>query len=577
MVLIIYLCYITLLSLLLRKWHHRFHSLMITGCNFTFAALMFFCVQIQPNMTAGDIFAAIGSALYAAPSAISFQGNTSLFGPDASYVFFLMSLYTVRTVLALFFREIFVRIRMKWRMFTRKTIYLVTGTRNDAGRFIRDVNRCVPYPAVVYLTDQVSADLPLDAYEADFSFLSQLQNGKNYQVLLLPADDLRNQQLLLELEEVGKRGISLRVTAFTNNELLRIENMVFPHLDLYLLSQEQMAVQDFLFQNRPLARLRQLDPPPAPGHIFRPHAPFSLCIIGFDAFAQEFLLQTYENTSFTTASGTPALDVLVIDHELTDKKAAFLSDFPYFVQASGLQWLDAHVPSDALFQALSARRFHQILVATQDTEENIHLTLRIRRLFVHGTTEQPTPQLVVALFHEDPGAAALLQNDDNVIFQQVNQCQFTYEKLIERSIDRQAESLHRQYQHNSLFTPQWRELDTFTQSSNRAVVWDIPNKLLLAGDISSLNEPEREALFWELAQYEHLRWNAFHFARGWLPLMELTPAEREHCRLKRSAEKRHACLVDWDQLDTLPQQEPGLLKRYDYENVVSLFEARKNV
>ena len=176
MVLIIYLCYITLLSLLLRKWHHRFYSLMITGCNFTFAALMFFCVQIQPNMTAGDIFAAIGSALYAAPSAISFQGNTSLFGPDASYVFFLMSLYTVRTVLALFFREIFVRIRMKWRMFTRKTIYLVTGTRNDAGRFIRDLNRCVPYPAVVYLTDQVSADLPLDAYEADFSFLSRLQN-----------------------------------------------------------------------------------------------------------------------------------------------------------------------------------------------------------------------------------------------------------------------------------------------------------------------------------------------------------------------------------------------------------------
>ncbi len=59
--------------------------------------------------------------------------------------------------------------------------------------------------------------------------------------------------------------------------------------------------------------------------------------------------------------------------------------------------------------------------------------------------------------------------------------------------------------------------------------------------------------------------------------MELTPEERDHCRLKRSAEKRHACLVDWDQLDTLPQQEPGLLKRYDYENVASLFEARKNV
>ena len=41
----------------------------------------------------------------------------------------------------------------------------------------------------------------------------------------------------------------------------------------------------------------------------------------------------------------------------------------------------------------------------------------------------------------------------------------------------------------------------------------------------------------------------------------------------RPQEKRHACLVDWDQLDGLPQREPGILKRYDYENVAYLFSA----
>lgn len=276
MTLIVYLVCLALLSFLLRNWSQRFRSLLITGFNLVFAALMFFSVQVHPGMTGGEVFALVGSILSAAPSAIAFQGDASLFGPDASYVFFLMSIYTVRAVLILFFRGLFIRIRMKWRLATRKTIYIVSGARKIA-----------------------------------------------------------------------------------------------------------------------------------------------------------------------------------------------------------------------------------------------------------------------------------------------------------RSADRQAEEIHQRYQHNSLFTPEWRELGSFTQASNRAAVWDIPNKLLLAGDVSGLTPQARETLFWELAQYEHLRWNAFHFARGWLPLPqeELTREEREQCRIKRPQEKRHACLVDWDQLDGLPQREPGILKRYDYENVAYLFPA----
>ena len=575
MTLIIYLLCFALLSFLLRGWSQRFRSLLITGFNFTFAAVMFFLVQARPGMTAGEVFAAVGSALSSAPAAIAFQGNAALFGPDVSYVFFLMSLHTIRTVLVLFFRGLFVRARMKWRLLTRKTIYIVTGARKDAAWFIRDLNRCRPRSAVVYLTEQDPGEAPLDAYETGAAFLRRLKRSKSYQLLLLPAEGQHNYQRLIELEELGKQGISLRVTAFLDNELLRTEDMTFPHLDLYLLSRERMVVEDFLRQNLPLARLRQLGPPPETGHIFRPQAPFSLCLIGFGAFSREFLLQTYENTAFTTAAGVPALEVLAADSDLAGKKAAFLSDFPHMARTPGLHWLDAPVPSDALFQALSERRFHQVLIATPDTEENVCLALRLRRLFARRAPDQP--QLVVALFQEDAGAVALLKSDSHVSFQQVNQCQFTYENLVVRSADRQAEELHRRYQRGSLFTPQWRELSAFTQASNRAAVWDIPNKLLLAGDTSALDPQAREALCWELAQYEHLRWNAFHFARGWLPLPleEMTPEERAQCRTKRPGEKRHACLVDWDQLDALPQKEPGLLKRYDYENVACLFLPRE--
>ncbi|MBR1781139.1 MAG: hypothetical protein IJ751_07060, partial [Oscillospiraceae bacterium] len=71
----------------------------------------------------------------------------------------------------------------------------------------------------------------------------------------------------------------------------------------------------------------------------------------------------------------------------------------------------------------------------------------------------------------------------------------------------------------------------------------------------------------------HRRWTAFHAARGWTPLTaeELTAEERAACVTKRSGERRHACMTGWEELNALPQREPGLLQRYDYENVTALF------
>ena len=51
MTLIVYLVCLALLSFLLRNWSQRFRSLLITGFNLVFAALMFFSVQVHPGMT----------------------------------------------------------------------------------------------------------------------------------------------------------------------------------------------------------------------------------------------------------------------------------------------------------------------------------------------------------------------------------------------------------------------------------------------------------------------------------------------------------------------------------------------
>ena len=55
-------------------------------------------------------------------------------------------------------------------------------------------------------------------------------------------------------------------------------------------------------------------------------------------------------------------------------------------------------------------------------------------------------------------------------------------------------------------------------------------------------------------------------------MSELTDEERANHVTKRAALRRHACLVPWDELDDLPQERPGLIKYYDYENVTAIFE-----
>ena len=62
MTLIVYLVCLALLSFLLRNWSQRFRSLLITGFNLVFAALMFFSVQVHPGMTGGEVFALVGAS-----------------------------------------------------------------------------------------------------------------------------------------------------------------------------------------------------------------------------------------------------------------------------------------------------------------------------------------------------------------------------------------------------------------------------------------------------------------------------------------------------------------------------------
>ena len=60
-----------------------------------------------------------------------------------------------------------------------------------------------------------------------------------------------------------------------------------------------------------------------------------------------------------------------------------------------------------------------------------------------------------------------------------------------------------------------------------------------------------------------------------LPVSGLTGQEAGCFVTKHPDEKRHTCLVAWEELDALPQSEPGILKWYDYAKVLSLFDRER--
>jgi hypothetical protein len=127
---------------------------------------------------------------------------------------------------------------------------------------------------------------------------------------------------------------------------------------------------------------------------------------------------------------------------------------------------------------------------------------------------------------------------------------------------------------------QWMACDYFSRMSCRA------SADFLSGYLGRLCEDHSKELTEEklenMAKTEHLRWNAFHFSMGYVRMSDETWEERAnqfrkevamggvgHIRIsKDAANKQHACLVSWDELDVLSEKENEVTgKSVDYKQM----------
>ncbi|MBQ3429392.1 MAG: hypothetical protein IJH28_06420 [Mogibacterium sp.] len=145
----------------------------------------------------------------------------------------------------------------------------------------------------------------------------------------------------------------------------------------------------------------------------------------------------------------------------------------------------------------------------------------------------------------------------------------------------------------------WVACDPFSKMSSRASADFLPAFIKASGipadEVAAGKWPPARDILEVLGETEHLRWNAFHYVMGYSPMSSEDFDERTKTykklrekgltgmKLTKDSEKRtHACLIPWEELDSLSKKESSVTgrevdyKQYDINNVIIISEILKH-
>lgn len=158
---------------------------------------------------------------------------------------------------------------------------------------------------------------------------------------------------------------------------------------------------------------------------------------------------------------------------------------------------------------------------------------------------------------------------------------YTPEILCTGELDRAAMALNHRYCQGNGLSPRenWERCDYFSRVSSRASA-DFAPALRYAAGLTGKEPPEgwrpSPALLENLSRTEHLRWCAFHYTMGYEAMPPEEFARRcerfrvgEKLRPAKDTERRlHACLIPWEELDTLSATESEAVgSKVDYKEL----------
>ena len=308
---------------------------------------------------------------------------------------------------------------------------------------------------------------------------------------------------------------------------------------------------------------------------------FSVLVVGFGNVGRYVLRSLVEHGQFVGSR----FQASVIDREMESRQGEFAYRFPG-MRHYDIAYHQAAVDSLAFWNLFDQKidSLDYVVVSLGDSDLNIRTAINLCR-YAKRKTDRPIDIFAKVSDNGDYDyLKTAAQEFDSIHIFGGNETVFTEEIIVNESRSLVAREIHDYY--NQRKAPEkriaWADLSAVKRLTNVSAALHVATKLTLAGltvdDIAACRD---EADFLRLlgterlknlAQGEHLHWNATLFANEW-DTWHPAPGSPSN---KDEQRKLHACLVDWDELEAVEKQFDEPYRQYDYDSIRNIYALVRN-
>ncbi|MBR2727312.1 MAG: hypothetical protein IKD71_05405 [Solobacterium sp.] len=308
---------------------------------------------------------------------------------------------------------------------------------------------------------------------------------------------------------------------------------------------------------------------------------FEAVVVGFGNVGQAALRSLLMNAQFCGSR----FHAVVIADSYNARSGSFNYRYPGIQQDFNVEFREENARSISFYNYLYEKRstLNYIAVCTGNEKENNEIAGELTEFLRDAGSKADIVQCSasgVSRFSYETGITTLTRL-------------LSPEILDHEKMDRMAMILNHQYhlEEGRSVEEDWKDCDYFSRMSCRASA-DFMDAVLFSCGTSGEKvlrngfEPDEHTLD-VLGQTEHLRWWAFHASMGYQRMPEEEIRQRGELYRKQKAEgsasliritkddvnRRHACMIGWELLDSLAEQEAqytGIRKDYkkmDIDNI----------
>lgn len=622
---LIIICFIFIWS---KKYNAGIRKIILLSYNYIVAFIIYLVLSNlkQPFKDYKTIILNILNAIYYAVKGIAFDrsfqqfkdvfhmlGNEQTVEIQIWGILLVASLSMTLIVISVLLEDRIMAFKLIFKYKNQQKKIVIVGNNKNSHYLIKDILNTDEYKGSVikYYTDEDFEDLKF----LDNVILEDLENliehnpiikdeKDEFYIVLALNDKNKNIDLLGELIQPIKDAEDninyhkfpesylerFHITVICSNEQLRFNNWKGNGLDVYLISEENLVINELMQKDSPVQRLLKNKEFKAVNNFNYIINPYVVCVIGFGDLGEELLLSAYENSRFIKEDLSEApLNALVIDQNMNELKENFLADVPYFIDRNDMKFVSAKIGTKEFYHEIKMKinELDHIFISTDDNDTNIKTGLKLSHFIkfeidkqkAMGVNKVKYPKIIIFIRNEKYSLNAMIESNDMLSVISVCDDIYTCDNLILKSFDNIAQTIHENYMasNKDKNIEPWNKLNHFRKGNNRAAAGDKNNKLALSNmeidcdgnlidiinNVKIENLDNIDDLIWKLAIYEHYRWCGFHVTRGWTRLMphELTDYDLDG---KREEVKKHICIVDWDTLNTIKNKNYQL---NDYNTV----------